>query len=573
MGTSNNITGVTIDKCAGWLHGSNGDVGILLCSPFGLAELCLRRGWTMLATLCAEAGYPTLRFDYPGCGDSLGDLSEVADLDAMVQAAVTAATVLERRARVERIVLVGHGLGAAIAALAAPRIRAEGLALLAAPSSGRAHLRELELWGRWVAEGLGLEPGDPDTDDVGGFRPPERLAASIAELDLMAMPEAPAPSIFLAAPLDQGLGAALARRLEDLGAELETAAYREHAAALEAPTSARPPLALFEALLAWLERAAPTGRRDGGPAPHEPARLLGDGFSDTLVRFGPDGRLAGVLCEPRATRRGATALLLNGGGDPHTGWARSTVRHARALAARGVASFRIDLGDLGDSAGPATAAAPGVFLGAHVEDALAAVDWLETNGLSPVMPVGRCSGASIAFSAAARDPRVDSAVLVNLPDTGVDLAHEDVEPTRRLDYYLDRARAPGALLLRSMRGEIDFGAAFTRLTRAALGLAPSLLVPERSGQTSRAVLQALAQRGARIGFVYGSDAAPDRPPLGAEVRLVEHADNAFASPAAHAALLEILLEHALDADLRPPPFPEPPAIRRALRDPLLGARA
>jgi pimeloyl-ACP methyl ester carboxylesterase len=576
MGTSSNITGVTIDKCAAWLHGAEGDVGVLLCGPIGLGDLCLRRAWRMLATLCAEAGYPALRFDYPGCGDSLGDLADVKRLEALAHAATAAASALRRRARVERLVLVGHGLGAAIAALAAQRIGAEALALLAPPASGRAHLRELELWGRWVSEGLGLDPDDPQAD--AGYRLPAPFAASLAALDLMTLAGAPAKRIFLAAPPDHGAGSALARMLGELGAEVETAPYREHAAALEAPTNARPPLALFETLMAWLQRTVPPGLRTAVPPPLEPARLVGEGFSDALVRFGPGGRLAGVLCEPRSARTGVTALLLNAGGDPHVGWGRSSVRHARALAQQGVASLRIDLGDLGDSSGPPGADAPCVFHPSHVEDARLAIDWLETAGLTPVMAVGRCSGASIAFSTAARDARVTNLVLVNLPDAAADVDDLKAEPMRRLDYYLARARAPGVLLARALRGEIDIATVLARLGRVALGLGPALLGPDRADRASRAALQRLSDRGARIAAVCSAGDEADFTLRLAEANNAEvfrlGADSAFSSPTAHAALLDILLDQAMKTEPLATPA-DPPAIRPPLArpDPLLGASA
>ena len=179
----------------------------------------------MLATLSAEAGYPALRFDPPGCGDSLGDLAVVGGMGALADAAVDAVGELRRRALVERVVLIGHGLGAVVAAQAAPRVGAEALAVLAPPSSGRAHLRELALWGRWIAQGLGLAPGDAETEGVGGFRLPLALRTSIAGIDLSAVEAAPAPTIFLAARPRCLADVQLAEHWRARGADLTVADY------------------------------------------------------------------------------------------------------------------------------------------------------------------------------------------------------------------------------------------------------------------------------------------------------------------------------------------------------------
>lgn len=561
MANSQAIIPVPFNRCAGWLHQSIGNIGVLLCSPLGLEELCVRRAWRMLATLCADADYPTLRFDYPGCGDSLGDLQGVDGIDGLADAAVEAAGELRRCAGVERIVVVGHGLGAAVAALVGPRIGAAAAALFAPPTSGRVHVRELELWGRRVAEGLGFAPGAAEAEGVGGFRLPPAMRASIEALDLRTLP-APAPSVFLAGRPSCTADAELAERLSRHGSTVAVVEYAEHAAALEAPTGARPPLDLFAAFSAWLPRAAPARPRRAAQETTAAAfaGLQGEAFNETLLRFGPGGRLAGVACAPAAPRLGATVLFLNAGGDPHTGWARGTVTQARALARRGVASFRIDMSDLGDSAGPPDSAPPRVFDPLHVDDALAAVDWLEANGLGPVMPVGRCSGATIAFSAAARDPRIRDLVLVNPPRLAPDLAALVARPANRLAYYLGRTREPVRLLRRWRRGEVDLRAAFGKLTRAVARLGLGGGAPDDDVRALHAELARLGARGGRMTVLF-TENDPHRTDIQAaigdgerrfgahdavELRFLEHADAALTAAAARAALLELLIRRALE---------------------------
>ena len=209
--------------------------------------------------------------------------------------------------------------------------------------------------------------------------------------------------------------------------------------------------------------------RPPGAAPSfdDTAALCGDGFIETFVRFGPAGRLAGVLCEPQARRAGASALLLNAGGDPHTGWARSGVDQARTLARRGAASFRIDMTGFGDSSSPLSAEPPRLCDPQHVADALAAVDWLEGRGLGPVLAVGRCSGASVALAAAMRDARIRELVLINPRRFSADFDDFGETAGERLAHYRDRLSAPAAVLRRGLRGELDLWAAICSLGGAA----------------------------------------------------------------------------------------------------------
>ena len=84
----------------------------------------------MLADALAAAGFPTLRFDYPGTGDSLGEPQDVGSLETLKASVRRAAEELRLLTNGRGIVLIGQGLGASIAAAVSPEVDAEGLALL-----------------------------------------------------------------------------------------------------------------------------------------------------------------------------------------------------------------------------------------------------------------------------------------------------------------------------------------------------------------------------------------------------------------------------------------------------------
>ena len=65
---------VAFDGCFGWLHtppdGLARDTAVLLCPGILKDAMLAHCSWRLLADRLAEAGYTTLRFDYPGTGDS-----------------------------------------------------------------------------------------------------------------------------------------------------------------------------------------------------------------------------------------------------------------------------------------------------------------------------------------------------------------------------------------------------------------------------------------------------------------------------------------------------------------------
>ena len=50
---------------------------VLLCNPFGEEASRAHRTYRVLATQLERAGFPVLRFDYSGTGDSLGRADDV----------------------------------------------------------------------------------------------------------------------------------------------------------------------------------------------------------------------------------------------------------------------------------------------------------------------------------------------------------------------------------------------------------------------------------------------------------------------------------------------------------------
>lgn len=549
---------VAFGGCAGWLHSAPGRTAVLLLAPWGYEALCVRRAWRMLGDALAAAGFPTLRFDYPGCGDSLGDIADLTSLETLRAAARLAAEELRVLTGATRIVLAGQGLGATLAAELAPELGAAGVGLLAPLVRGREYLRELSVWGLTVAEAMQLETADAPPGSVAGFHLPEPLREEIARLDLIETARALPPTLIAGRGRISEMK--LARRLDELGTAVHETPYSNYDHAIGNPTVALPPRETIEAVVGWMTAAFPV---EGGARRPEPtaAVLEGETFVETALRFGPEDKLTGVLCEPKGARRGATVLMLSAGGDPHIGWARGAVEQARALAADGIASFRMDASDVGDAAGRLTGEGVRLYDERHIDDARSGFDWLISRGLGPVLPVGRCSGAFAAFNAAARDPRIGDVLLVNQlryiweRDGDFELASEKV------GHYRKQWKHPGKLFMRWLRGDIDIDVALAKLGSASIALAHATLQGQarQRRRQIRETFGGLQRRGARINLVISRDREAHevfRQFFGDEgkrlrrygdlrLRFLEGADHALTPRTARDALLGMIREAAL----------------------------
>ncbi|MCR6500495.1 alpha/beta fold hydrolase [Shinella sp. CPCC 101442] len=543
------------------------DAAVLFLSPWGFEEMCTRKLWRLLAERAAAQGLASLRFDYPGTGDAL-DPATVPDLESWDQATVEAADTLRHLSGARRLVLIGHGLGATFAARLGPALGAEAAVLMAPVVSGRFYLRELSAWSKMVDEGLGLRQEQRIASGVAiaGLVLPEKIAEAVRGLNLERLETLPFAKALVVERPGREKDAAFAAHLAGLGADISRFDYAGHDDLVSNPTLAHQPLAVIDGVAEWLAPFAGEGADAVETLPRS-THLLGDGFAEEPLRFGENDRLFGTLCMPLHARRGAIVLLFGTAYDRQAGWARGVTETARYLARNGVASLRFDAANVGDS--PAAPAAPEQvqYSDTQLADARAALDLLSARGLGPVVAVGRCSGAYLAFRTAVADSRIASVVPVNAytfrwdPDMSVDEALR-ANP-RSLDDYRQRLVDP-ATFRRLFAGQIDLGRALRnvglQILRRLVAIVPGLDRFTRAGRLRAAThgdFRDLAARAVPVLLIYSEgDVGLERLSLdfgraglsrhrNVTVEMIADADHNLSPPEAQAAYRALLLETAL----------------------------
>jgi len=118
--------------------------GFVFCAPFAEEKLWAHRVFVNFARDLAGNGYPVLRFDYMGNGDSEGDFEEssfetmLSDTDCAIR------TLMEKVGALESVNLLGLRLGGTIASLAGENgSNISRLILLEPVVNGSAYIREM----------------------------------------------------------------------------------------------------------------------------------------------------------------------------------------------------------------------------------------------------------------------------------------------------------------------------------------------------------------------------------------------------------------------------------------------
>ena len=405
-------TPVSIGQNFGWLHHANGDRGVVMCAAMGYEALCAHQSWRVLADNLAAAGLPTLRFDYPGAGDSLDDADDPTPYDSWRRSIKEATVWMRETLGVQEIVLIGFRIGATLAAEAGG---ASHLVQLAPVVKGSAYLRELRILSRMLAERESgpRERGASENEiNLEGFTTNASLLSAIKNIDLTDLSVCPARRVLIMTEGSARHVEDYAARLVDLGATVDTMTLNNYEALAPARAPRPAPMSDFERIVAWARSGA---RPKPKPAPPPPAGILRGGFfTEQAVRFGEGGSLAGVLCAPNGGKAKSLVLLLNTGANYHIGSGRSFVDCARSLAAKGVASLRMDSLGIGDSDPVEQGARSVLYREARHADVFRALDWACENGFSDFYLAGVCSGATQAFLSAVKDSRIKGAVLGNI---------------------------------------------------------------------------------------------------------------------------------------------------------------
>ena len=201
------------------------ECGVVLCYPMENEYIISHRAYRQLAVRLSNVGFPVLRFDFYGCGDSGGDF-EQAQIRQWLTDISTAIDEMIGRCNLGKVCLVGLRLGGSLAAMVGgERSDIDGIVLWDPVVSGRAYIEELTTLHREMLRYSYAKPRRGMADEKHTERPEFPITGSmlsdLEKIDLLAIRQKPANNILIVQS-NEGPGEGRFREhLESIGAHLE----------------------------------------------------------------------------------------------------------------------------------------------------------------------------------------------------------------------------------------------------------------------------------------------------------------------------------------------------------------
>ncbi|BAN23972.1 serine aminopeptidase domain-containing protein [Caballeronia insecticola] len=386
-----------------------------------------------LADELSRRDVPALRFDYLATGDSSGTDHDGDRLDDFIADIGAAIERLQEETGVTNITLCGMRFGATLAALASQHPLVDSLALLAPILDGRRYRRELTaLRSAWLDNlPVAVRPGQIDAPfHVLGQVYSKAFLDRLGEVDInsaMSVQPVLPKRVFVADTSARAINS-LCVALRERGVKVKTDAFDDYLEFMQETASSTLPEKTLKRTAQWIAKGASESafgesarRRTSMPAR---LRMRDDAIIETPeaierpVVFGAAG-LFGILCEPRdGLMGGPIVVIANMAASAHHGESRQSVRIARELAQRGIASLRMDARGIGDSPARSPDGTPDMTASLHaqttIDDIASAAAWLKRKGYESIVAFGICSGAHNVLRAALREPAIAGVIAVNL---------------------------------------------------------------------------------------------------------------------------------------------------------------
>ena len=329
--------------------------GVVVCNPLGYEYSHTHRTIRHLCDNLAADGYPCIRFDYHGTGDSFSNLLAAKRIETFVANIGQVVQKLKDIANVSEICLIGIRLGATLAAAFSENTPIDKLVLWSPCIKGRAYVREMK-----ALEKLASHNADNRHSfiDSGGFIVTEETADELSKINLLKQEYLVSGNALVIERDDFQSNNKLIDALTNAGIkQVEHYAMAGYNEMMAEPHATEVPIKTIRKISTWLTKQEVTVQKTELSNFSENlldlvTKSSNASTQDQICYIRPS-KLLGILSTPVSFVSEESAkpliILVNSGSVHRVGPNRTYVELSRSLVDAGYPTFRFDLSQLGDS--------------------------------------------------------------------------------------------------------------------------------------------------------------------------------------------------------------------------------
>ena len=394
-------------------------IGVVICSPLGFEYTHSHRTLRHLADQLASSGVPALRFDYHGCGDSDADLRAAGRIEKTQENIDSAIKQLKQATGVTQVCLIGIRLGGTLAALYAEKTPIDKLILWSPCVKGRAYVREMTALEKLASHNEGT---DQDFIDSGGFILSKETAAGLSQINLLKMDYSNIKNMLLIERNDLKTDQKLLKVVADSDASTTCEHYLMdgYADMMAEPQETKIPFSTIDKIVDWISfNEDSKSNQKVETSTFKSLAFHPSADSNERICYPIGSNLIGILTTPETAPNQSIPLvvLANSGSVHRVGPNRLYVELARELGKMGIASFRFDLRNLGESVMGLPTDENHPYPHGSTADIEEVINHLQSQfDYQNFVLAGLCSGAHNVFHAAIEldhDSRIEEVIMVN----------------------------------------------------------------------------------------------------------------------------------------------------------------
>ena len=237
------------------------DCGVVLCYPMGFEYTSSHRVYRQLAVRLSKVGFPVLRFDFYGSGDSAGECQQgtirqwLADIS-------TAIGEIKRRCGFVKVCLIGVRLGGTLSMMVgAERGDIEGVVLWDPVVSGRGYIEELRTLHKEMSPYFNGKPKGhiraEKYTEILGFPVADSMLTGLEKIDLLAIRRKPANNILLIEGNEEAHEGRLREHLMSIDAHVEYQHLPSPKIWIQDAGKVLVPNRTLQSVVSWISKVSP----------------------------------------------------------------------------------------------------------------------------------------------------------------------------------------------------------------------------------------------------------------------------------------------------------------------------